>query len=252
MDFLEFYGIKTDEIQDTDIRNGIFMSELLGDDFYPINKVTPVTLKESHTKMIFTFNKYKSDTLMEEVYRKNKLIKYYAVGSSPYCFKNEMFLGMQDSLATTMFCPETIDKASYAFFGGQFQHALKDDKVAERKLKDRVYDVLPMFYEMTCADDEYSEDIAKEIYKRRILLLQLEKGKEENVGTLQLFNSYYYALSLFKKYKEDKLLVLRLASRVLMGEISTLELLNLLNIYEKDLDYVVARELETIKEYVHE
>ena len=45
MDFLEFYGIKTDEIQDTDIRNGIFMSELLGDDFYPINKIAPVTLK---------------------------------------------------------------------------------------------------------------------------------------------------------------------------------------------------------------
>ena len=84
-----------------------------------------------------------------------------------------------------------------------------------------------------------------------MLLLRLDKEVNDDLEKkLQYFNSYYYALALYKRYKTDKILVLRLISRVLHGEISTLDLLNMLNIYDSDLDYVVSRELEEIKQYI--
>ena len=70
------------------------------------------------------------------------------------------------------------------------------------------------------------------------------------VRQLQYFNSYYYALALFNRYEEDKLVILRLISRVLTGEISTLDLLKMLNIYNHDLDYNVSKELNNVKEYI--
>ena len=135
-------------------------------------------------------------------------------------------------------------------FGHQFHHLLKDKNVEEIKIRNRVSDVIPLFYELMCADDEDNKLVAKEIIKRRIFLLQLEKSKRDDIDTLQLFNSYYYALGLFLKYKKDDLIVLRLISRVLMGEITTLELLTMLNLYEEDLDYEVSRQLETIKQNI--
>ena len=56
---------------------------------------------------------------------------------------------------------------------------------------------------------------------------------------------------LYNKYQSNKILVLRLVSRVLMGEINTLDLLKLLNIYDNSLNNIVDEELYKVKEYIN-
>lgn len=155
-------------------------------------------------------------------------------------------------MVPTILCPTVFDKTSYVFLGHVLHSSLKNVNVSERKIKDRLDSVIPMFYERLCADNEMNDEISKEILRRRLVLLQLDKetNKVDLLTQFQYFNSYYYSLALYKRYKEDKLIVLRLISRVLHGEMNTLELLERLNIYGKDFDYVVSRELEEIKQYV--
>ena len=249
MDVIEFYS-NVDDIEKSDIKNGFYMEELLGDDYYPINELDKIDSSLSYSKAIFKFNKYGNDDLMRTLCQIKPSDFLPSFGKAPYCFDTKMLSKNSMKISPTVLFPDVFDKASYAFFGHQFHHLLKDKNVEEIKIRNRVSDVIPLFYELMCADDEDNKLVAKEIIKRRIFLLQLEKRKRDDIDTLQLFNSYYYALGLFLKYKKDDLIVLRLISRVLMGEITTLELLTMLNLYEEDLDYEVSRQLETIKQNI--
>lgn len=253
MKYIDYFSIKVDDIQKNDIRNGYYMMELIGDDEYTPCRLPIVSIRECFDKSIGTFKLYKDDNIVSELNKKirNKDINYMSEGIFPFMFNTELLLGCNEEIAPTIIYPYEFDKASYAFLGHEFNHSLKDTSFKEIKVKNRVNDVIPLFYERVCAENEINEDISVEILKRRLLLLRLDKEVNDDLEKqLQYFNSYYYALALYKRYKKDKILVLRLISRVLHGEISTLDLLNMLNIYNNDFDYVVSRELETIKEYV--
>ena len=248
----EFFNSEIDDITEADINNAYFMRSLLGDDEFTPKETPRVTIMESVRKSLGTFDIYKSIPLNREISNMKKQIGYMPYGDVSFCFSTQMLVGDDETIVPTIIYPMQLDKTSYAFLGHEFHHALKDVNCKERKVRDRLSEVIPMFYEMICADEEVDTDISKEILKRRLILLDEDKNEETDdvVRQLQYFNSYYYALALFNRYGKDELLVLRLVSRVLTGEISTLDLLNMLNIYDKDLDYVVSKELYNIKEYI--
>lgn len=254
MTLIEFVNAEIDSIDEIDIRNGYYMMELLGNDEYEINSLPSVSLNETLLKSIGTFKLYKSsnvyDKLHNDVYNMN--IGYMPIGYIPFFFNTQILAGANNTIIPTIIYPSELDKASYAFLGHEYNHCLKDTNLKERRIRDRVSEVIPMFYEIMCADKEMDEDVSKEIMNRRLFLLQLDKEEntDDKVRQLQYFNSYYYALALHNKFKDNKILILRLIERVLLGEISTLDLLNMLNIYDKDLDYEVSYELERIKQYI--
>jgi len=255
MDILDFFKAEIDTISETDVRNGYYMMDLLGDDYYGITVFPQITLKEVLLKSVDSFKLYKSNSLIEKMDKEKRNISYITQGRAPFGFGIQMILGKDNNILPTIICPRNVDCTSYAFFGHEFHHALKDVTIRERKIRDRVAEVIPMFYEMLCVENENDEKVSKEILRRRVFLLQADKENETDDTTrqLQYFNSYYYALALYNKYKkkENKILILRLISRVLCGEINTLDLLNMLNIYDSDSDYIVSRELESIKQYIH-
>lgn len=254
MDVIDFFNVEIDPISNTDIRNGHYMIDLLDEYNYELNDLPQVSLKDAFIKSLSTFELYKNRTLLESVFEKKKKFDYVPIGAIPFHFNTQMFVGDNNQIVPSIVCPRILDEASYAFLGHEFHHAVKDLNPKERKIRDRVAEVIPMFYEMICSDIEPDENVSKEILKRRLALLELDKQSEteDKARRLQYFNSYYYALALYNKYRkeENKLLVLRLISRVLMEEISTLDLLKMLNIYDQDVDYNVSWELEMIKEYI--
>lgn len=253
MDIIDFYNADIDEIDNVDIRNGYYMRDLLGYDEYRINNLSHVSLQVTFIKSLNTFKLYGDNKLLEKVYDEKKHYSYLPFGDIPFHFNIQMFLGENNQVCPTIIFPNVLDKASYAFLGHEFHHCVKDINLKERRVRDRVSEVIPMFYEMLCADEEENEIVSKEILKRRLSLLDLDKKSEcEDSRQLQYFNSFYYALALYNRYRKDenKVLILRLITRVLNGEISTLDMLEMLDIYGMDLDYNVSWELEMMKEYV--
>ena len=239
MESKSFFIDSEEKISKHDLRNGMFMKELLGDEEYEINILPSVSDLEVDKRCKATFKLYGGN--VSEILGTKK-IKYMFLGSAPYMFDTQIYVEDGEVLPL-IFHPDEFDKASYVFLGHELNHALKDFNSSKVLVEDSVYDVIPFFYELMCAESEENEKVKKEIYKRRIDLLQ-DEGFIKSI-------SYYYALALFEKYKgRDEILVLRLISRVLNGEITTYDLLNMLGIYNTDLDYIVSRELETIKQYI--
>ena len=253
MDIIEFMQAEIDPIDNMDIRNGYYMRDLIDFKDYELKALNRVSLKETFIKSLDTFKLYKDKSLAEEIFEKKKHFDYVPLGVIPFHFNTQMFVGEHNQVCPTIIFPNVLDEASYAFFGHEFHHCIKDVYIDERGIRDRVSEVIPMFYEMICSDSESNEEVSKEIKKRRLALLQLDKDSEcEDARQLQYFNSFYYALALYNIYRKDenKVLVLRLISRVLKGEINSLDLLEMLDIYGMDLDNKVSRELEMMKEYV--
>lgn len=69
-------------------------------------------------------------------------------------------------------------------------------KPNEIEVKNKVDEVVPMFYEMLCADEKIDKDISVEVLKRSLILIQTDEKEELSAKQLQLFNSYYYAIAL--------------------------------------------------------
>ena len=253
MDIIEFMQAGIDPIDNIDIRNGYYMRDLIDLDDYGLVSLPRVSLKESFIKSLESFKLYRSETLMKNLMEEKKHFDYVPLGVIPFHFNTQMFVGKNNQIVPTIIFPNNLDEASYAFFGHEFHHCIKDVCIEERRIRDRVSEVIPMFYEMICSDLEENEVVSKEIKKRRLSLLQLDKSSEcEDVRQIQYFNSFYYALALYNIYRKDenKVLILRLINRVLKNEISTLDMLEMLNIYGMNLDYEVSGELEMMKEYV--
>lgn len=252
MDIIDFLQVEIDPMNKSDIRNGYYIKDILGDEDYILNDLPQVSLTDTFIKSLGTFKLYKDNNLVVDLFEKKKHMDYKAVGILPFDFGVKIITGNNNQIVPRIKLPMFLNESSYVFLGNAFHHALKDVNVKERKIRDRVAEVIPMFYEMLCSDYE-EKDLSKEILKIRLTLLEIDKdNSNESAKKMQYFNSYYYALALYNKYRKDenKVLILRLITRVLKGEISTLDLLEMLNLYGMDLDYIVSCELEKIKEYV--
>lgn len=254
----EFFKIEFDDIEEIDIDRANYILNKIPNDYKVAQYINPSYNFDSKVdKAIEMFNVYRSENLMdlltnmvhEEIAYTTTEFNGIKQGNFPIKFAVDFVDNGENKVLPIITYPRILDDVSYVFLGNNFHIALKDLNENERKLKNRFEKVIPMFYELVSSDLEEDEYISKEILTRRISLLSLDKNIFND--KLQKFNSYYYSLCLYNKYKENPILVLRLVTRVLLREITTLDLLNILNIYDNKLDNIVDDELYKIKEYIH-
>ncbi len=153
----------------------------------------------------------------------------------PFSFGTKMFIGPNSGLVChNIMMPRVMDDTSHIFLGHEIHHALKDSEPNERKLRDRFAEVIPIFYELVSANIEDDFKIKNKILNARMILLIVDKAKcnLDNIRCIQYYNSFYYALCLYSKYKENPKEVLRLVTKVLNHIINTEQLLKILNVYD--------------------
>lgn len=133
-------------------------------------------------------------------------------------------------------------------------HALKETNYKEYKYSQVLGDVLPILYELIITKDDIKlrKDLiivwfnliseykivynrAKDMASKHFNDKDLFKIQLTQVG--QYLNSFYYALILYNKYESNPDMIISLMEMVLRGELITIEMLNLLNLYPKgDID----------------
>lgn len=199
--------------------------------------------KDLFEKTRYCFDIYNDDLVNARVYDIMENARYYSVEGLPFFFCSKFVVNPTGIITPEFVVSKYIDNSSYAFFGHEIHHALKDNNPDERKLRNRLAEVIPLFFELVSADIEKVESIKKEILDTRLGLMVVDKKKynEEDVDDIciQYFNSFYYALCLYSKYKENPKKILNYVSKVLTHVINTQELLQLLNIYDDSLDDMV-------------
>lgn len=251
----EFLNAEIEEMHDVDLDRAFYILDRIPDEYNKAYYIHPTyDMEPSIDKAINKFKVYGSSEIIELLDKESRdEVLYREQEEIPIAYNTEFVKDSKNNIMALLTYPRVLDDVSYVFFGHEFHHVLKDSHRNEIKLKNRFAEVIPMFYEFMSADREEDIDISKEILNRRMNLLALDKNyyKASIKGKLQYFNSFYYSLCLYNKYKSNPVLVLRLISRVLIGEITTLDLLNILNIYDNDLNNVVDDELYKVKEYIH-
>jgi len=250
----EFLNTEIEEIHEEDLDRAFYILDRIPNEYNKAYYIHPTyDMEPSIDKAINKFKIYGSNELIELVDRQSKEeVLYREQEEIPIAYNTEFVKDSRNNVMALLTYPRILDDASYVFFGHEFHHVLKDTHRDEIKLKNRFAEVIPMFYELMSAYREEDIEVSREIVNRRMNLLTLDKVyyQASAKGKLQYFNSFYYALCLYNKYKENPIIVLRLVSRVLMGEITTLDLLNYLNIYDESLNDVVDDELYRVKEYI--
>lgn len=146
-------------------------------------------------------------------------------------------------------------------------HALKDVNYSEYVNSFVLGETISLFYELINCD----KNIKKEYVKMR--LYNLNNDRENFIISNDLFNnaldeedrllfehirskvgvylnSFYYAIILYNMYKDSPKKILNLISRVLRHEITTLELLKMLDIYGDIRSSIFEKELGNIKRLI--
>lgn len=165
--------------------------------------------------------------------------------------------------------PQCLYEYSVYLFSHEHLHALKETNYLEWKDSNIIGEVIPLFYELVVSE---SDDILKrQLLKARMNDLfyngcefsitndLIMNGNNEEDINLYLYvrtiigrylNSFYYALILYSMYKETPLKILDLVSKVLRHEMTTLDMLNRLNIYGDIRGELVEKELNKIKKKI--
>lgn len=136
--------------------------------------------------------------------------------------------------------PQKISMTSPIWLGHEYMHALKDTEVKEYLLKDISSEVIPFFYELVMANEEFPK-LKEEWKSKRLGMLsydneyykEAKKRREENPDAFdkikdangQYLSSYYYALNLYHIYKKYPKEVLKEVNEVLKHKKNTIELL---------------------------
>lgn len=162
--------------------------------------------------------------------------------------------------------PDFMDDTSVVFLSSEHIHALKDTNIDEYKYSGELGDVLSYLFEMILVD-KYSI-FQKDVYNARIMELkksfidyknyinQIKKFKDyKDLYKIlmclagQSLNSYYYALLLYKMYKENPSMILDYVNKILNHNISTMDMLVELGLYEQDLKEDFKEEIDEIKKF---
>jgi hypothetical protein len=244
-------------MEDSEIDNADFIHNLLPDTQYPYlsvgqeEKIEPVIYVAGNT-----FSIYKDKILEKRMEKMALKAEYVSAFKHPLQFGCRVADNTRSLVLDIFKVPYVFDRESPIFLGHEYHHALKDTNKEEYNLMMRYADVIPIFYELVTADSK-PKDIKANLLRARINMLNLDKRKYRLYRELprgyivvdfktsksgQYLNSYYYALALFRVYKEKPGIVLGLVSKVLKHEITTIEMLMVLDLYEVDLNKEVSEE----------
>lgn len=150
------------------------------------------------------------------------------------------------------------------FLAHEFIHALKDTNFNEYILHNSLADVIPLFFELVQISEKPEKQKAflnvrmmllnnsKKDYKMATDNMARNKNDKDLYEVLQgvsgqYLSSFYYSLILFNIYRSDPALVLQAVRKVLNHEMTTLEMLNSLGIYQENNDKIVDREFKFIR-----
>ena len=247
----DFLSTPIQKITTRDVRNSMFIFDKIPS---TPPKVVVSNLRGADGEL-FTSAKYGLSIYRDDLIncRVEDLINngnFYMDNTLPFGFRSKFDINPDTGIVKSgIIVPRIVDDSSYVFLGHEIHHALKDSNPDERKLRDRFAEVIPMFYELVSADFESSEKIKNKIIDARMILLYLDRDKCNSNAPrcMQYYNSLYYALCLYSKYKENPKHVLMLVSKVLTHVIDTERLLKILNIYDSaDLDEIVDYEYQKV------
>lgn len=154
-------------------------------------------------------------------------------------------------------------------FSHELCHSLKDTNYKEYVNIYTIDEVIPMFYDLISIEN--TDNIKKRnlqirmhysyLNKLEFLTIQefieneLNKDVKYNRNVYNYLqsrdgcylNSFYYTLILYHMYKENPLKILTLVKKVLNHEITTIEMLNYLGIYNNIQGEIFEKELNEIK-----
>ena len=146
------------------------------------------------------------------------------------------------------------------FLGHEFIHMNKDTNFEEYRLLLTCIDVIPILYEfikmgeheksilnarfdIITADVECYEFASKQIKASKDK--DLYKAAQSKSG--QYLNSFYYATVLYRMYQSDPRKILDYIKRVIIGEITTLDMLKELGLYLVDNNAIYDEQLREFK-----
>lgn len=245
----KFLNTEIESVNRNDVDNSNFIWDLIPNNFYDITLIGyPIRVDDLVKQVTKSINMYSDITLINKLKNEKENIKVSFKNNFPFVFRTKIGVAPQ-GITSEIVCPSILDYASYPFFGNSIHHSLKDVNPDERKYKKKYAEVIPFFYELVVASKEESEIIKREILSRRINLLLMDKTNDNGDILIQHYNSMYYALLLYNKYKEDPVNTLHIVSRVLKNDISTFDLLKLLDIYNGN-EIIVKDEFNKVKEYI--
>ena len=175
--------------------------------------------------------------------------------------------------------PEKLYEISSALFSHELVHALKDTIYYEYVYNKTLGEVIPLFYELI--SNENNMLLKGEVLKLRLCYLMDNNAEykyfsdliNDNIlkyySTLRMktledielynfirsrvgcyLNSYYYAIMLYRLYKENPRDVLGYVSMVLNKEMTTFQLLSYLGIYGDIRGEIFEKEISNIKKLV--
>lgn len=176
--------------------------------------------------------------------------------------------------------PKNLNELSVYHFGHEQIHAIKETNYNEYVDNIVLGETIPIFYELMIYNPD--EVLKKELIKFRMqyMLINAEEylifssllsenyindiiyNEKERIGKeTRLYeylrtkvgcylNSFYYAVILYKMYKETPDMILCLVSRVLNHEMTTLDMLNFLGIYGDIQGEVFEKELGKIRKII--
>lgn len=160
--------------------------------------------------------------------------------------------------------PFQLSESDSVFIGHELIHMNKEVNYAEYKLLLTLSDVIPILYEFIVMGEN-----AKNILNNRLFWLNLNvkeyetamkkiksSGMEKDLYKMvrdrnaQYLNSFYYATVLYKKYQDDPELILNYIRKVVMCEMSTLDMLKDLGIYLIDNNDIYDEQVRQFKKII--
>lgn len=192
-----------------------------------------------------------------------------------YGFDNNDLVVPYSGIITKYIVPNELYELSSYHLAHEHIHALKETNYNEYKNCITLGEVIPLFYELMIYNPD--EILKKELLKFRMFWILNNKKDYLLLDYLYLdewlnefvcetdneckcdvyefmiskigcyLNSFYYAVILYNMYKDNPKKILELVSRVLKQEITTLEMLNILDIYGDINGCVFEKELDVIR-----
>ena len=163
---------------------------------------------------------------------------------------------ISDGYITAYHIPKTIYEIDIVMLGHEYCHSLKETNVLEYKNNLLFGEVIPIFYELIDYENDFLRQNhlqfrlfwltrEKEIYEMisrntniyHYLSKEYDMNKKRNIHafTKSYFGSYltgfYYAIILYSMYKKEPDKILGLVSKVLKHDLTTFDMLKILNIY---------------------
>lgn len=160
--------------------------------------------------------------------------------------------------------PGQLDDLAPIWMSHENIHALKDTNYEEYKNAFIYGEVIPLFYEMLKAHElkiltkswfvkrmQFLISSKKEFQKNLSFLQDNQENKEDVLINCSLsgnyLNDFYYALVLYRLYLDEPALILDLIRRVLLHEITTEEMLDIMGIKEESFDNLFTQEFQKLK-----